>query len=327
MADPRDDEAVAKQTRDLIRILPYDCVIAQEELKLALELCFIAGPRLGGVLISGSRGAGKSTVVRAFARMAFDDLPVTLPLNATEDRVIGHWDVRKLMEEQKPDWRKGVLARADRNGLLYIDEVNLLDDHIVNLILDAASTGVLVTERDGGSATEQTDFALVGTMNPEEGALRPQLLDRFGLVVGVGNVAATEERIKIVQAVLAFDEARKLGRQTDYFERNRRADEQRRARLEGARKKLDQVGLPSAIIAACVRIATRFKVEGHRADYVLALAARAYAARADRSEVSLDDLRVVAPLAVRHRRPGALEGDPARWSENDNTTLEEALSR
>ena len=160
-----------------ILILPYTSIIGQEQLKLALELAYIA-PNIGGVLISGERGTGKSTTVRAFAKMLYDSLPVTIPINATEDRVIGGWNIDALMQS-KPEWQKGLLEEA--NGtLLYIDEVNLLDDHIVNIILDVTSTGVLVVQREGKSDQKQIQLTLVGTMNPEEGGLRPQLLDRFG---------------------------------------------------------------------------------------------------------------------------------------------------
>jgi magnesium chelatase subunit I len=132
---------------DIIQILPYSQIVGQAQIKLALEIAYIAPPRLGGVLISGQRGTGKSTAVRAFARMIYDRLPVTLPINATEDRVVGGWQIDKLMAS-KTEWQDGLLQAA--NGqLLYVDEVNLLDDHIVNIILDVTSTGVLVVQRDG----------------------------------------------------------------------------------------------------------------------------------------------------------------------------------
>src|SRR5262245_20775657 len=161
-----------------IRLLPYARIVGQEQLKLALELAYVA-PRIGGVLVSGHRGTAKSTAVRAFAQMVSGELPVTLPINATEDRVVGGWKIESLLKAKgKPEVNPGLLEVA--NGrLLYVDEVNLLDDHIVNLILDVASTGVLDVQREGFSRNVETRFTLVGTMNPEEGILRPQLLDRF----------------------------------------------------------------------------------------------------------------------------------------------------
>ena len=142
------------------KILPYTSIIGQKRLKLALELAYIA-PRLGGVLLSGQRGTGKSTAVRAFAQMMYGNLPVTLPINATEDRVIGGWQINELMEG-KAKWQEGLLQEAD-GELLYIDEVNLLDDHIVNIILDVTSTGVLVIQREGQSTQNKVSFTLVGT--------------------------------------------------------------------------------------------------------------------------------------------------------------------
>src|SRR5207248_7357981 len=171
------------------------------------------------VLISGERGTGKSTIVRAFAQMMYDDLPVTIPINATEDRVVGGWQIDELMRTNaKP--QKGLLKEAD-GKLLYVDEVNLLDDHIVNIILDVTSTGVLVVEREGQDIQEPVQFTLVGTMNPEEGGLRPQLLDRFGLMVRVVAEANPEQRRQILQTVLAFDEAifrRSHGKPESFFE-------------------------------------------------------------------------------------------------------------
>ncbi len=165
--------------KSAIQILPYTLIVGQEKIKLALELAYIA-PRIGGVLLSGQRGTAKSTAVRAFSMMIYDRLPVTLPINATEDRVVGGWEINQLMKGE-PKWQEGLIQEAAKDKLLYIDEVNLLDDHIVNIILDVSSTGVLVVQRDGQRREEAVSFNLVGTMNPEEGGLRPQLLDRFWL--------------------------------------------------------------------------------------------------------------------------------------------------
>src|ERR1035438_10243370 len=188
---------------DILRtILPYTYVVGQEKLKLALELAYIA-PRIGGVLISGERGTAKSTTVRAFASMVYQHLPVTIPINATEDRVIGGWQVQELIKG-KTEKLPGLIEEA-HHKLLYIDEVNLLDDHIVNIILDVTSTGKLVIQRDGLNEQRDVHITLVGTMNPEEGGLRPQLLDRFGLMVDVTTLPEPEMRRAILKTVLQFD--------------------------------------------------------------------------------------------------------------------------
>jgi magnesium chelatase subunit I len=165
-----------------IPILPYSRIVGQQQIKLALEFAYVA-PRIGGVLLSGERGTGKSTAVRAFSQMMYGCLPITLPINATEDRVVGGWKIEDLMQSRAVP-QPGLLEEANGSSL-YIDEVNLLDDHIVNIILDVTSTGVLVVQREGQSEQKRVNFTLVGTMNPEEGGLRPQLLDRFGLMVNV----------------------------------------------------------------------------------------------------------------------------------------------
>src|ERR1044071_4339957 len=179
-----------------IQVMPYSMMIGQKQLKLALELTYIA-PRIGGVLLSGQRGTGKSTVVRAFSKMMYGELPVTIPINATEDRVVGGWEMNELFKANLVP-QKGLLQEAD-GKMLYIDEVNLLDDHIVNIILDVTSTGILVIEREGQDAKGiDVKFTLVGTMNPSEGGLRPQLLDRFGLMVDVMTESETV-RLDILQ--------------------------------------------------------------------------------------------------------------------------------
>lgn len=308
-----------------IHILPYTAIVGQRRLKLALELAYIA-PRVGGVLLSGERGTGKSTIVRAFAQMMYNDLPITIPINATEDRVVGGWQIDELMRKN-PMPKKGLLEEA--NGkLLYIDEVNLLDDHIVNIILDVTSTGMLVVQREGLDQQQQVSFTLVGTMNPEEGNLRPQLLDRFGLMVQVRAEADEDQRRQLLQTVLNFDEAlfRMQAGQPDTFLKDAIAQTQAyKEKLEQARQRLYTVEVPLSIAQACITLASKFKVEGHRGDYVMALAARANAARESAASVTLAHLREIAPLALQHRRSEAKELNRILWSDEEAKSLAEPI--
>lgn len=305
-------------------VLPYSRVVGQEQLKLALELNFIARG-IGGVLVSGQRGTAKSTAVRAFCLMMYDDLPVTLPLNATDDRVVGGWRLDELMRG-KPKEQPGLLETAGNHGLLYINEVNLLDDHLVNIILDVASTGVLPVERDGISKSPQVDFALVATMNPEEGPLRPQLLDRFGLMVQVENEDSSERRLEILDAVLKLDEAR-YKKQTRWLDAGREADLERRGILESARGQLYDVSV-EAILPLCADIAAAFQAPGHRGDKVMVLAARALAALKGDKGATAAHVRAVVPLALRHRRSGTGLGGQSYWSvEEDGHTLADLLDK
>src|SRR5882757_9375408 len=188
---------------------PFSAVVGQEELKLALILIAI-DPTIGGVLITGERGTAKSTAARGLAALLPRTLEgksapfVELPIGATEDRVVGSLDLSRVLQEGSSELRSGLLARAD-GGVLYVDEVNLLPDHIVDLLLDAASSGWVTVERDGLSAGEAARFVLIGTMNPEEGELRPQFLDRFGLSVEVRGLDTQELRMAAVGKRLEFD--------------------------------------------------------------------------------------------------------------------------
>lgn len=304
-----------------LQILPYSLIVGQEQVKLALELAYIA-PRIGGVLLSGHRGTGKSTAVRAFAQMMYGRLPVTLPINATEDRVVGGWKIDELMKgNAKP--QPGLLEDAN-GGILYIDEVNLLDDHIVNIILDVTATGVLVVQREGRQDKKKVSFTLVGTMNPEEGWLRPQLLDRFGLMVHVIGETDEERRSQILHTVLSFDEARfrqERNEPAPFIDNARTKDNQYRAyraMLESAKDNLYNVSISSDIARSCVRIAKELQAEGHRGDYVMALAARAYAAHQGASEVTTEHIQEIAPLALQHRRSEVAHREQALWQEEDD---------
>lgn len=321
-----DNQGKGVTVRNRVPILPYSQIVGQEQLKLALELSFIS-PRLGGVLIAGQRGTAKSTAVRAFAQMMYGHFPVTLPINATEDRVIGGWQIDELMRgEAKP--QPGLLEEAN-GSVLYIDEVNLLDDHIVNLILDVASTGVLVVQREGQSEQKPVTFSLVGTMNPEEGSLRPQLLDRFGLLVSVTAEKDASRRSRILRTVMDFDEAVyqiKAGQPAPFIEAGLEQDGEHRTRLVEARQRMSSAQLTEKMAALCVALAAEFNVEGHRGDYVLALAARSLAALLDKKQVVPQHIRQAAPLALHHRRREFLQSGQWFWSAEDDQRLDKILS-
>ena len=309
-----------------IPILPYSLLVGQEMLKLALELAYIA-PRLGGVLLSGQRGTGKSTAVRSFAKMVYGDLPITLPINATEDRVVGGLDIDKLMQSDAR-WKDGLLVEA-KDKLLYVDEINLLDDHIVNIILDVTSTGKLEVQRDGQSVRDNVAFTLVGTMNPEEGGLRPQLLDRFGLMVNVKTANSKNERLAILENVLKFEDEwtkKQATGESAFLNQAKQSYESTRKGLEQARERFYDVDV-SPVLGNCVALAEVFEVEGNRGERVLAMAARAHAALHNRSAVTSDDLRIIAPLAFQHRRMGVDQNPEANWTQKDERDLEQGLGR
>lgn len=311
-----------------VKVMPYSMLVGQKQLKLALEISYIA-PRIGGVLLSGQRGTGKSTVVRAFSHMVHGGLPVTIPINATEDRVVGGWDLRELFKA-KPVTQAGLIEEAD-GKLLYIDEVNLLDDHIVNIILDVTSTGILVIQREGRDAKREVRFTLVGTMNPSEGGLRPQLLDRFGLMVDVVT-EPPDVRSKILQVVLDYDAAITLeragltGEARKELEANRQKDKLRKAQINKARASFPKVVLPPDVAEGCVRISSAIQAEGHRGDYVMALAARANAALRGVKKVEMSDLIEVAPLSLQHRRSGVLPSGGTLWSPEDDAMIHQLLN-
>ncbi len=319
----------SKQMVNEIPIIRYSDIQGQKALKTALEIAYITGPRIGGVLISGERGTGKSTIVRSFSKMTFDVLPVTLPINATEDRVIGGWDIKAIMAGEARQ-RDGLLVNA--NGkILYIDEVNLLDDHIVNIILDTAATGILSVQRQGIDIPAiKTEFILVGTMNPDEGILRNQLLDRFGLMVNV--VTEPDQRANILDTVLKFDrklsEIEKSNQKLKEYNESHKTQPDKE-KLEWARDNLSRTEIIEPIIKKCVELAEKFEAVGHRAEYMLALAARAMAVldasktmneNKERIRVTKMHLAMVCRMALEHRRK-----DKQKWSKDDNKDVSNIL--
>jgi magnesium chelatase subunit I len=304
-------------------LLPFSYVVGQDKLKEMLSIAYMMGSSVGGVLVSGERGTAKSTIVRSFAHMMYRRLPTTLPINATDDRVMGGWDIEALMKGN-PESKEGLLKLANRTGMLYIDEVNLLDDHIVNLILDVVSTGVLVVERDGiNEEEENVSFMLVGTMNPDEGSLRPQMLDRFGLFVAVEAERTSLIRERILTTVLRFDVERGTG--SDWLRQGKLQDAQISRDIEVAKKAAPNVKVTEETIRLCASVAASFQVVGHRAEIVMAKAARAVAAFAHRGETIPSDVRKVAEYAIRHRRREVLYPDSFEWSPEDEAMLGELI--
>ncbi|WP_018567681.1 putative cobaltochelatase [Streptomyces sp. PsTaAH-124] len=308
---------------------PFTAVVGQDDLRLALLLNAVS-PAVGGVLVRGEKGTAKSTAVRALSALlpavdvvagcrfscdpdspdascpdgphepgAFETRParmVELPVGASEDRLVGALDIERALAEGVKAFEPGLLADAHR-GILYVDEVNLLHDHLVDLLLDAAAMGASYVEREGVSVRHAARFLLVGTMNPEEGELRPQLLDRFGLTVEVAASREPDQRVEVVRRRLAYDD-------DPAGFAARWADEEAavRARIAAARELLPRVRLGDAALRQIAATCAAFEVDGMRADIVMARTATALAAWAGRSDVLAEDVRQAALLALPHRR-------------------------
>jgi magnesium chelatase subunit D len=333
----------------LIASYPFSAVVGLADLKLALVLNAVS-PRVGGVLVRGEKGTAKSTVVRALAaqlpqvavvsgcRFACDpaapdpgcpDGPhepgaaaarrpaalVELPVGASEDRLAGSLDVERALTEGVKAFEPGLLAAAHR-GVLYVDEVNLLHDHLVDLLLDAAALGTCYVEREGVSVRHAARFLLVGTMNPEEGELRPQLLDRFGLTVEVRASRDPGERAEVVRRRLAFD-ADPAGFATGW----REAEAALAQRIARARDRVPSVRLPDKRLVQIATVCAGFEVDGLRADIVTANAAVAHAAWHGRDVVTREDVRAAARLSLPHRR----RRDPFDAPGMDESLLDELL--
>ena len=279
---------------------PFSAVIGLDDLKLALQLVAV-DPTIGGVLIKGERGTAKSTIARGLATLlprnsAGEEASfVELPLGATEDRVVGSLDITRVLQDGQTQLRSGLLARAD-GGVLYVDEVNLLPDHLVDLLLDAAARGWVTVERDGVSAGEAARFVLIGTMNPEEGELRPQFLDRFGLSVQVRGLSSPELRMAAVAKRLAFD-----ANPQAFLARAQSAEDALRQDIVSARRRLLDVEVTGEHLAAVANISIEHRLDGIRGDLAIIKAARALAAWQAVGQISSEHIRRAAEFALPHR--------------------------
>ena len=314
-------------------IFPFTAIVGQERMKMALILNAI-NPRIGGVLIRGERGTAKSTAARALAALLpeidvfldspFNDDPgspdswsdwvkertarnedlrtgkhrirfVDLPVSATEDRVVGTLDIEQAIKKGERHFEPGVLAAANR-GLLYVDEVNLLDDHVVDLLLDSAAMGINVVEREGISFAHPARFMFVGTMNPEEGDLRPQLLDRFALCVDIHSIANSSQRMEILERTLKFERDPE-----GFYQECQPAEQELADKIIQAREHLPHVRYTQRDLFTIAELMAEMKVDGHRADIVILKAALGHAAFNRRERITTADILIAAELALPHR--------------------------
>ncbi|BCI52743.1 hypothetical protein NIIDNTM18_20210 [Mycolicibacterium litorale] len=300
-------------------VYPFSAIVGHDRLLLALLLCAVR-PEIGGVLIRGEKGTAKSTAVRGLAQILAQvdgGALVELPIGATEDRVVGSLDLQKVLRDGEHAFSPGLLARA-HGGVLYVDEVNLLHDHLVDVLLDAAAMGRVHVERDGISHSHEARFVLIGTMNPEEGELRPQLLDRFGLTVDVAASRDVDVRVEVIRQRMAF-EADPAG----FADRYAGRDAELARRVADARALVDSVSLPDAELRRIAALCAAFDVDGMRADLVVARTAVAHAAWRGAATVGEEDIRVAAELALPHRRRRDPFDDPGL----DPQRLDEAMEQ
>ncbi len=336
-------------------IYPFTAVVGQERMRRALVLNAV-DPRIGGVLIRGERGTAKSTAARALAallpnvkvvnecRFGCDpEKPgtwctecrershsgeklesitrttpfVNLPVSATEDRVVGTLDIEKAIQKGVRAFEPGVLAAANR-GLLYIDEVNLLDDHVVDVLLDAAAMGVNIVEREGISFSHPARFILVGTMNPEEGDLRPQLLDRFALSVEIRGIRDARERVAIMERNLSFEMD-----PVEFRNEFQAKEDDLSLQIENGRKLVDQVTYTRQNLLSIAALTSSLNVDGHRSDLVILKTARAQAAFDGRTSITDRDIALAAELALPHR----LKSSPFQREEMGMEELQERIEQ
>lgn len=314
-------------------VFPFTAIVGQEEMKLALQLNVI-DPKIGGVMIMGDRGTGKSTTIRAIADLLpeievvkddpfnshksnldlmgnevklaiqngemieteFLKIPmVDLPLGATEDRVCGTIDIEKALTEGIKAFEPGLLAKANR-GILYVDEVNLLDDHLVDILLDSAASGWNTVEREGISIRHPARFVLVGSGNPEEGELRPQLLDRFGMHAEIRTVKDPVLRVKVVEERTSFDQ-----NPANWLESYSAQQQELKKKIVDAQKLLSNVEMDYSLRVKISEVCSQLDVDGLRGDIVTNRAAKAYAAYNGRTKVIMEDISKIITLCLRHR--------------------------
>jgi magnesium chelatase subunit I len=299
---------------------PFAAIIGQEEMKLALQLNVI-DPKIGGVMIMGDRGTGKSTTIRALADLLPDitiikndpfntdpkglektyeteaiKIPmVELPLGATEDRVCGTINLKEILSGGSSTFEPGLLARANR-GLLYVDEINLLDDHLVDVLLDSAASGWNTVEREGISIKHPAKFILIGSGNPEEGELRPQLLDRFGMHAEIRTISEPNARVKIVEERISFDQSPQI-----WFDKYEQEQINIQNRIIVAQDNLSKVTISKEFQLKISQICSELEVEGLRGDIVSTRAAKALTAFENRTEVTVNDIKRTITLCLRHR--------------------------
>jgi Mg-chelatase subunit ChlI len=339
----------------MANIYPFTAIVGQERMRRALVLNAV-DPRIGGVLIRGERGTAKSTAARALAallprvkvvsdcRFGCDpespatwctecreryavnkDLPVStrvtpfinLPVSATEDRVVGTLDIEKAIQKGERHFEPGVLAAANR-GLLYIDEVNLLDDHVVDVLLDSAAMGMNIVEREGISFSHPARFILVGTMNPEEGDLRPQLLDRFALSVEIHGIHDARERVMIMERNLAYETSPE-----DFRSQWLSKEEELSHQIEQGRRLVDKVTYTRRYLLSIASLTASMNVDGHRADLVILKTARAQAAFDGRLAITDRDIALAAELTLPHR----IKRGPFNQSEMTMEDLQERIEQ
>ncbi|WP_423792646.1 ATP-binding protein [Methanocaldococcus indicus] len=312
-----------------MKVYPFSAIVGQEKMKKALILNAI-NPKIGGVLIRGEKGTAKSTAVRALADLLpeievvegcpFNCSPdelcdickekkergelkitkkkmkvVNLPIGATEDRVIGTLDIEKAIKEGIKALEPGILAEANRN-ILYIDEVNLLDDHIIDVLLDAAAMGWNIIEREGVKIKHPSRFILVGTMNPEEGELRPQILDRFGLMVDVEGLTNIKDRVEVIKRVEEFNK-----NPDEFYKKFEDEQKKLRERIIKAREILDKVEISDELLEFISKVCIELGIHTSRADITVVRTAKALAAYNGRTKVNLDDVKEAMELALPHR--------------------------
>lgn len=292
---------------------PFSAIIGQQSLKTALLISAV-DPRMGGVLISGPRGSAKSTIARSLSDLIQGHVFVNLPLGASEEKLIGSLDLDKALTKNEVIFSEGLLAKAHQ-GVLYVDEINLLADHLVDALLDVAASGVNQIERDGISHQHAAEFLLIGTMNPDEGELRPQLLDRFGLMVNLNNHYGLEERQQIMQQRLVFDEHAE-----QFCEKFKQQQQNIIAQIESAKNNLSNTEVSPDAQMYIAEICNDSNVEGLRADITLYRAARAYAALHQKKDVSRDDVDAVKEFVLAHRRNNTPPDSKDSKSSHQNTS-------